>query len=205
MSLPTLPPTVALPPAVPPEPTYRLSVEQYHQMIRAGILTEGDPVELLEGWLVQKMGKNRPHSVATRRLRKALEGIIPAGWMVDSQEPVTTDTSEPEPDGLVARASTEDDIDRQPGPQDVALVAEVAESTLQRDRGWKKRIYARAGIPVYWIVNLVDRQIEVYTEPTGPAEQPDYRRRQDYGPTNQVPVVIAGEEVGRVAASDVLP
>ena len=70
---PTKPPTFAGPPAVPGDPIYRLSVDQYHEMIRNGILTDGDPVELLEGWLVAKMSKNPPHYGVTQLVRKALE------------------------------------------------------------------------------------------------------------------------------------
>lgn len=206
MNMPIQRPTAdVLPPAVPDEPIYRLSVAQYHQMIQAGILTDDDAVELLEGWLVQKMGKNPPHSYATRQLRKGLEGVVPAGWFVDSQEPVTDDTSEPEPDATVIRGTPRDYLERHPVPGDTALVGEVSDTTLRRDRGFKKRIYAAARIAVYWIVNLVDRQIEVYTDPTGPANPPDYRQRQDYRPGDLVPVVIDGREVGRVAVNDILP
>jgi Uma2 family endonuclease len=194
-----------LPPAVPTEPVYRLSVAQYHQMIDAGILTENDPVELLEGWLVPKMPKKRRHSVATRRIRKFLEQILPAGWLVESQEPVTTDTSEPEPDVMVARAETEDDLENQPGPKSVALIVEVSDTTLRHDRGFKKRVYARARVPVYWIINLVQNRVEVYTDPTGPAKEPDYRIRQEYKPGDDVPVVIAGRKVGKVPVKDLLP
>jgi Uma2 family endonuclease len=194
-----------LPAAVPDEPIYRLSVEQYHRMIESGIIDADDPVELLEGWLVQKMGKNPPHSFSTRQLRKGLERVTPGGWYVASQEPVTGDTSEPEPDASVVRGEPRDYLQRHPGPDETPLVAEVADSSLRGDRGVKMRVYARAGIPVYWIVNLVDKQIEVYTDPTGPAEMPEYRQRQDYQPGDQVPVVIDGREVGRLAVSDLLP
>jgi putative restriction endonuclease len=85
------------------------------------------------------------------------------------------------------------------------LIAEVADSSLRRDRGWKKRLYARARVAVYWIVNLVDRQIEVYTEPTGPVKRPDYRQRADYKPGDKVPVVLDGREVARLAVNDILP
>jgi Uma2 family endonuclease len=205
MSIKTPPTVPPLPSAVPDEPIYRLSVEQYHRMIESGIIDEDDPVELLEGWLVQKMGKNPPHSFSTRQLRRALERVTPAGWYVDSQEPVTGDNSEPEPDARVVRGDPRDYLQRHPGPAETPLVAEVADSSLGRDRGVKKRIYARAGILVYWIVNLVDKQIEVYTDPTGPAEKPEYRQRQDYQPGDEVPVVIDGREVGRLAVSEVLP
>jgi Uma2 family endonuclease len=144
------------------EPVWQLSVEQYHEMIRTGILTEDDPVELLDGWLVPKMPKNRPHSIATQRTRQALEQAIPTGWYVEAQEPVTLSRSESEPDAAVVRGSPERYPDAPPRPEDVGLVVEVANSTLHRDRTTKKRLYAEAGIPVFWIVNLLDRQVEVY-------------------------------------------
>jgi hypothetical protein len=83
--------------AVPGDLIWRLSVGQYHAMIRTGILTPDHPVELLDGWLVLKMPKNPPHRVATRLTCKALERVMPAGWYVDQQEPITTQNSEPEP------------------------------------------------------------------------------------------------------------
>src|SRR6476469_4194244 len=84
--------------AVPTEPIFRLTVAQYHEMIRRGILAADDPIELLEGWLITKMSKNPPHRIATKKLLRALERLIPSGWYVDSQEPITTIDSEPEPD-----------------------------------------------------------------------------------------------------------
>jgi Uma2 family endonuclease len=190
---------------VPTEPIMRLSVDQYHEMINAGILMDGDPVELLEGWLVQKMAKKRPHSLATRRVRAALEALIPKGWYVDAQEPLTTRDSEPEPDALVVRGDPDDYPDRQPGPNDVALVVEVADGSLRRDRTLKKRIYARARVPVYWIVNLIEGHVEVYTGPTGLRDRPDYRQRRDYGPADELPVVIGRKEVGRISVRNLLP
>src|ERR1700704_1132615 len=94
MSTITMPP----PPGLPPEPIARITVDQYHAMIDAGILTADDPVELLEGWLVQKMAKKREHSSATKWLRKTFEKLLTPEWDVDSQEPITTVDSEPEPD-----------------------------------------------------------------------------------------------------------
>ncbi len=201
----TVRPSVERCAAEPPDVIWRLSVDQYHAMIHMGILTDDDPVELLEGWLVAKMPKNPPHRAVTRLIRQVLERLVPAEWYVDSQEPITTDDSEPEPDVVVVRGETRHYLDRHPGPQDVGLVIEVADTTLQRDRGFKKRLYARAGIPVYWIVNLSDNQCEVYTEPSGPEPQPDYRQRQDYSSSDVMPVVLAGVEVGRIAVRELLP
>ncbi len=187
------------------EAVWPLSVEQYHAMIRAGILDDGDPVELLEGFLIQKMAKNPPHCRTRRLLVKALAPILPPGWDVDTQGAITTLDSEPEPDVFVYRSRDDDYADSHPGPPDLALVVEVADSSLRRDRGRKKRLYARAAIREYWIVNLIDRQVEVYTSPTGPADEQDYNQRRDYRPAEQVPVVVDGREVGRLTVSDLLP
>ena len=199
------PPAPPAPAPVPDEPVWRLSVDQYHAMIRAGILTEDDSVELLEGVLIAKMSKNPAHSTAKRLLLQALLRALPAGWFADEQEPITTSDSEPEPDLAVIRGAPRDYRDRHPGPHELALVIEVADASLRRDRGRKKRVYARASVPVYWIVNLVDRQVEVYTVPTGPGDDPDYRQRQVFGPTEPLPLVVDGREVGRLTVSDLLP
>ena len=190
---------------VPTEPVWRFSVAQYHQMIRLGILTEDDPVELLEGWIIQKMPKNPPHRAATKLTRNALEEIVPEGWYVDAQEPITLLDSEPEPDVVVVRGDTRDYLDRHPGSPDLALVVEIADSTLERDRTSKKRLYARAGIPVYWIVNLPEQKLEVYTEPIDLAQEPTYQQRQDYSLSDEVSVAIEGREVGRLTVRDLLP
>jgi Uma2 family endonuclease len=198
-STPTTPQTVSPPLTI--DFIWRLSVEQYHKMIDAGILTSGDPVELLEGMLVTKMAKNPPHSLATQLVRDALAKLFSSGWCVSSQEPITLVDSEPEPDVSVAKGERRQYAHRHPGPGDIALVIEVADSSLSRDRKLKKRIYAGAGIPIYWIVNLTKRRIEIYTEPSGL----EYQRRQDYDADTEVPVVIDGQELGRIAAQDLLP
>jgi len=184
---------------IPTEPVWRLSVEDYHQMIRAGILTDDDPIELLEGLLVPKMTKHRPHTITTWLTRQAIASLVPDGWYVDSQEPITTMDSEPEPDVVVVRGEIRQYPDP-PIPQNVTLVVEVSDSTLQRDRTVKKRLYARAGIACYWIVNLLDQNIEVYTQPTGTGDKATYAQRTLYSSSDDVPVLIDGIEVGRVSA-----
>ncbi len=190
--------------AVPTEPVWRLSVEQYHQMIRLGILSDDDPVELLDGWLVYKMPKNPPHRATTKLTRNALEAVITEGWYVDTQEPITLADSEPEPDVVVVRGNTRDYLDRHPGAADIALIIEVADSTLDRDRTSKQRLYARAGIPIYWIINLPEKQIEVYTEPVVTSES-IYQHRQDYQLSDEVPVAIAGQIISRLSVLELLP
>ena len=182
-----------------------LSVADYHAMIRAGIFAADDRVELLEGWLVPKMSKSPRHSYARGMLGDLLRTVIGSGWFVDAYGPVTTDDSEPEPDLAVVRGEYADYLASHPGTADAGLLVEVADSTLSHDRGMKRRIYARAGFPVYWIVNLVDEIIEVYTLPSGPTEAPDYAQRQDFGLTESVPVLLNGVEVGKIAVREVLP
>ena len=190
--------------AIPNDLIWRLSIEQYHAIIQAGILTDDDSVELLEGWLVFKMPKNPPHRATTRLVRTALENILPGGWYVDSQEPITLSNSEPEPDIVVVRGDTRQYLDRHPGAEDIALIIQVSDTTLQRDRTVKKRIYARAGISVYWIVNLVEEQVEVYSQPLVEVEQPDYSQRLDFGRSAVIPIIIEGIEIGAIAVNSLL-
>ncbi|MEG4488151.1 Uma2 family endonuclease [Microcoleus sp. D2_18a_B4] len=191
--------------AIPNDLIWRLSIEQYHAIIQAGILTDDDSVELLEGWLVFKMPKNPPHRATTRLVRTALENILPAGWYVDSQEPITLSNSEPEPDIVVVRGDTRQYLDRHPGAEDIALIIEVSDTTLQRDRTVKKQIYARAGIAIYWIVNLVEGLVEVYSQPLVEVEQPDYSQRLDFGRSAVIPIIIEGIEIGAIAVNSLLP
>jgi len=201
----TAPPAIL---QVDPTPTldlYRLSVEQYHQMIARGILAEDEPIELLEGCLVKQMTKKPPHVVSTGLVQDALTPLLPAGWHVSVQDPITTDDSEPEPDIKVVRGDRRDYAERHPGPGEVAFVVEVADTSLTSDRGIKKRIYARAGMPLYWILNLPARRLEVYSDPTGPDPAPDYRQRRDFEADEMVAVIVDGQDVGRIRVSDLLP
>jgi hypothetical protein len=184
---------------------YRLTVDQYRAMARAEILTSDDRVELLEGWLIAKMTKHRPHIVSAMRTFHAITALLPAGWFVAKEDPVLAFDSEPEPDLSIIQGHFDDYLERTPGPLQVAVVVEVADSSLPTDRSMKKRVYARSGFLTYWLINLVDRRIEVYSQPTGPVEGPNYLHRQDYGPGEMIPLVIEGREVGRLDVGYLLP
>ena len=189
---PTSQPDPSASPAV-----YRFTVDEYERMVL------DDPrVELIDGYVVRKMGKNPPHSWATKAVLKALVALLPPGWTWRLEQPVRIpEYDEPEPDAAIVRGSDDDYKHRTPGPADIGLLVEVSETTLDRDRGKKLLAYAQGGIPVYWIVNLVDRQVEVYTGP-GPG---GYRSRVDFPPGRQIPVVIDGRPLGQVAVDDILP
>jgi hypothetical protein len=188
-----------------PYPVRRFTVDEYHQMIQAGILTEDDPVELLEGWIVLKMPRNPPHDMGIELAEDAVLARLPAGWRVRVQMAITTADSEPEPDLAVVRGSIRSNPGRHPVPEDIGIVIEVADTTLNRDRTDKSRLYARAGIISYWVINLVDRQVEVYTDPSGPDANPSYRQRRDYGIQDSVPFVLDGQQLGQIPVRDLLP
>ena len=183
----------------------RFSVERYQRMIETGILTPEDKVELLENYLVLKMPRNPSHDSTIQRLLEKLFPRRPAGWSIRVQSAVTLIDSQPEPDFAFVRGSSADYETSHPGPGDVGLILEVANSSLLRDQRDKTRIYARNNIPCYWIVNLVDRRLEVYTQPTGPTVVPAYQAFQTYQPGDAVPLVLGGVAVGTIAATDLLP
>jgi Uma2 family endonuclease len=190
---------------VPVDRVSRLSVAQYHQMVRHGILRAGEPVELIDGLLVKKMGKNPPHVISLNHLRDRLLTLIGPRRHIRTQDPITLDFSEPEPDLAVVRGIVDDFREGHPGPADILLLAEVSDATLADDRGFKLRLFARNHIAEYWIVNLVDDQIEVYTHPSGPADEPGYAECRIYSAGQSVPLVLDGQTVGTIAVADVLP
>ncbi|HYO08894.1 MAG TPA: Uma2 family endonuclease [Tepidisphaeraceae bacterium] len=151
----------------PQQPMRRFSVDEYHRMIEAGILTEADRVELLEGWIVAKMVHNPRHDATVDRTQDALRRRLSSAWRVRVRSAITTPESEPEPDIAVAIGPASRYEARHPEPGEIALLVEVAESSLPSDRGIKARLYARAGIRQYWIVNVVDQVVEVHLLPTG--------------------------------------
>jgi Uma2 family endonuclease len=195
------------PPTSAPSPKlasglYRWTVRQYDRMIQAGMIAAADRVELIEGLLVTKMGRNRPHVQAGNKGFWALARIFGPGWHVRKEDPVAVSQwSKPEPDLAVVRGEIADYDQRDVMAADVALVVEIADSSLPADQADMARVYAASGIPVYWIVNLVDRQLEVYSNP-GPA---GYADAVAVKPGQDVPVVIDGVEVGRIAVADMFP
>jgi Uma2 family endonuclease len=179
-------------------------VAEYHRLIRSGILTEEDKVELLEGRIVPKMARNPPHDAAIQKLNRQLPRVLSPIWEVRIQCAVTLTDSEPEPDAAVVRPSVDDYAQHHPVPAEIGMLAEVANTTLTEDRA-KARIYARANIPSYWIVNVADRQIEVYTDPAPQANPPCYRQRQDYLIGQSVPLVLDGQTVALLPVAELLP
>jgi Uma2 family endonuclease len=183
----------------------KFTLAQYHKMIEMGWFLDGEPYELLEGHLVHKMPRGTPHDAALQAVTKRFFRMSPAGWDVRGQSAITlTGDSEPEPDLALVRGDENTYRDHHPGPGDIGLLVEISDSSRLIDRHDKGRIYARAGIPVYWVVNVVDKVVEVYTQPSGPTADPAYAHRQDYPVGAAVPVVLDGNPVGTVAVADVM-
>jgi Uma2 family endonuclease len=183
----------------------QFSVPEYHRLIEIGLLTEDDNLELIDGYLVKKMSRNSPHDGTLQVTADSINPTLPPGWCMRVQCTVTLPESEPEPDITVARGNNRAFFARHPGPADIGGVVEVSDSTLTGDRIDKGRIYSRAQIPVYWIINLIDRQIEVYEQPSGPTPVPGYAKTTIYKPGDLVPLVLDGVTVGTFAVNDLLP
>jgi Uma2 family endonuclease len=176
-----------------------MTVAEYE---RIGGLLDDPRVELIDGCLVKKMSQKPPHISTVKALYGTLSKLLPHGWTWQKEDPVRIpDIHEPEPDISILRGSNDDDQGRIPDQKDVVVVIEVADTTLDRDRGPKPLVYARGRIPICWIVNLVDRQVEVYSDPTPEG----YSSAQIFRPGPIIPVVIEDVEVGRIAVDDILP
>ena len=146
--------------------------------------------------MVDKMSKNAAHRWTTKEVLKALDSRLPAGWTSQKKTRCgLPDYDEPEPDVAIIRGTDADYEFRLPTAADVALLVEVSDSTLVQDRSKKLTAYAKGKIPVYWIVNLVNRQVEVYSRPG----KKGYRSHKTYASGEQVPVTIGGQKLPPIA------
>lgn len=145
---------------------HRFTVDEYYRMAEVGLIPRGARVELLDGQIVDMMPIGPFHSGVVNRLNALFLRINPGGWMVVPQNPVQLSAnSEPQPDLMLVKSRPDFYTRSHPCPDDVFLVIEVSDSSLDFDRSEKLPIYGKAGIAELWIVNLQDRQIEVYRDP----------------------------------------
>jgi len=187
-----------------------LTVEQYHGMIAAGILAEGEPIELLDGLLVRRsrgegMTTHPHHALAVSKLTMLLVAAVAATRChVRVQSPVTLPPrDEPEPDLAIVEGRPADFADRHPGPADVTCVIEVAGTSLERDRTIKQRIYAAAGIPQYVIVNLIQSRVEIFEKPD--SAQGRYRWRAELTGDEEIALLLTENRRLTIIAADCLP
>jgi Uma2 family endonuclease len=148
------------------------TVAQFNRMGETGILTEDDRVELIEGEIIEMSPISRRHAACVDRLIELLSEQLQRKAIIRVQSPIVlNDYSEPQPDVALLRRRDDFYEHSLPTPDDVLLVIEVADTTLEYDRQIKVQLYARAEIAEVWIVNLMDEQIEVYARPANGAYQ----------------------------------
>ncbi|MCL1470752.1 Uma2 family endonuclease [Argonema antarcticum] len=143
------------------------TAKEYHFMAEAGILNADERVELLAGQIIKMLAKGTAHSAATTRTEKLLESRLENQALVRVQEPVQLDDySEPEPDIALVIPDRMYYEDHHPTPSEVYLIIEVADTTLSRDLEFKAGIYARSGIADYWVLDVNNRQLHIFREPS---------------------------------------
>lgn len=146
--------------------TKRFTLAEYHRLIELGFLTEDDRVELIRGELVQMAAKGTPHSVCNTKLVRELDRLVGDRAVVRGQEPIILPTdSEPEPDVAIVKGQPDDYLSNHPYPNDILLVIEVSDSTLEYDQTVKLSLYAQDQIQDYWIINIIANQLEQYSQP----------------------------------------
>jgi Uma2 family endonuclease len=185
--------------------TRRFTRVEYERLIDLEFFQPDERLELIDGLMIVREPQDAPHATGVRLVLRALRAVFGAGWTVDSQLPVALDDySEPEPDAAVVAGDPRDYRDTH--PTRAVLIVEVAESRLAFDRRRKASLYARAGIADYWVVNLVDRVLEVYREPVAAPAAPygfRYRSVTRLGPTATVTPLAAPSAA--IPVADLLP
>jgi Uma2 family endonuclease len=145
----------------------RWTVEDYHQMIKAGILSAHDRVELLEGQIIEMSPQQPPHAATTQHAARFLDRQLEGIAYIRMQLPITLKpNSEPEPDIAIVQITTSEYFDHHPTPNEIFLIIEVADSTLLNDRRTKALTYAKAGISEYWILDVNTRKTDVFQNPS---------------------------------------
>lgn len=173
---------------------YRFTVDEYYKLAEAGVLSEDSRVELIEGEIVMMTPIGRRHAACVDRLNNLLAALVGDRAIVRVQNPILlSGDTEPEPDVSLLRPRDDFYAQSEPGPGDVFLVIEVADSSLAYDREVKLPLYARAGIPEVWIADLGDESVSTYASPgpEGDAERRTYRSGETLRPREleiEVPV-----------------
>jgi Uma2 family endonuclease len=163
----------------------RFTVHDYHRMEDAGILSPTDRVELMDGEIVTKMAIGPRHGASVDRANRALTTTVGSSAIVRVQGSVRLDLfNEPEPDIVLLRPRADFYASAHPGPADILLIVEVAESSIDYDRNIKTQVYAKAGVPEYWLVDLNENVVHVYSDPLNGVYRAmvSYRRDQSIVP-----------------------
>lgn len=144
----------------------RFTIQEYHRLAEIGFFTEDDRVELIRGEILIMAAKGTLHTSCCKNLLRELATLIADRATLQCQDPIVlTSNSEPKPDFAIVRNRADNYVSADPRPSDILLVIEVSDSTIKYDQDVKISLYTEAGISDYWIFNLVDNYLEVYSEP----------------------------------------
>lgn len=182
----------------------RISVDEFRQRLEVDPGLAGE-FELLEGKVARRIGRSLRHDGAIEKLQEVLLPLIPAGWELQAGGYISSGPSFVTPDTMIVKQRLPEVSHLPISESDVTMVIEVADATLASDRRGKGRIYSRADIPFYWLLNVLDRQLEVFTRPSGPVQMPGYQEQRVYRPDEDVSLVIATGELGVVRVTNLLP
>ncbi|WP_370623533.1 Uma2 family endonuclease [cf. Phormidesmis sp. LEGE 11477] len=143
-----------------------ITTDEYHRMAEVGILSPDERVELIAGKIIQKMPKGPRHSALCKRIEKLIERLLEDKVLVRLQDPIQLDAySEPEPGIVVAHPNDSFYEDHHPAPNEIYLIVEIADSTIERDLTLKADLYAAAGIIDYWVINVQAQQLHIFRQP----------------------------------------
>ncbi|MBW4578811.1 MAG: Uma2 family endonuclease [Tildeniella nuda ZEHNDER 1965/U140] len=144
----------------------RFTIAEYHRLTEIGFFAEDDRVELIRGEINKMAAKGTAHTTCCRNLLRELAELVVGYAELQCQDPISLPSgSEPEPDFVIVRPRSDNYLSGHPTPENILLVIEIAESSLEYDREVKRSLYAEAGITHYWIFNLIEQCLEVYSEP----------------------------------------
>ena len=201
--------TKAVPPQTPAaDVPYDLTIDLFSRMVESGLIPRDRRVFLLKGRLYEKMAKTRAHGYVGAAINMALVPQLPPGWGLWPESTIVLDpTNAPLPDLTVIRGASPLDFataNRYPDPGDVGLLIEIAVTSLRDDLTTGLERYARASIPVYWVVDVPGRRILVHTKPRIVGGRGEYARVETYRPGQALPLVLDGQEIARIPFDELL-
>jgi len=183
---------------------HRFTVDEYEKMSELGIIPLNARTELIEGVVIDMSPKGILHNALINQLAEFLFPLLSGEWFPSCEKTLRLSDSEPEPDIVVLRGRARDYLMRHPTPSDVGLLFEVSDSTIRFDRKDKARIYAKYGVPEYWIINLVEECVEIYL-PDPKAKEPSYRLSETIKKHEPCKVMLEGKYFGEFQLAQFLP
>jgi len=194
--------------APPTEAPFDLDIELFARMVESGLIPRDRRVFLRQGRLFEKMAKTKAHGYVGAAVNWAVASRLPKGWSVWPESTIVLDpTNAPLPDFAVIRGASPLDFaspERYPGPADVGLLIEIAVSSLREDLTTALEMYARAAIPVYWVVDVAGRRILVHGEPRVVEGRGEYARAEIFRAGDSLPLTLDGREIALIPFEELL-